>query len=64
MGVCSLNFAQLQRVCFNGNSGIIQQAEPGDIESYNKNDVIIYMRNGIRILGFPQSPPIPSWAPT
>ena len=35
-----------------GNSGIIQQAEPGDIESYNKNDVIIYMRNGSRILGF------------
>lgn len=52
VGVCSPNFAQLQRVCFNGNSGIIQQAEPGDIESYNKNDVIIYMRNGSRILGF------------
>ena len=52
VAVCAPNFSGIQRVCFDGSSGIVEQAQEGDIERYNKNDVIIYMRNGSRILGF------------
>lgn len=52
VAVCAPTFSQVQRVCFEGSTGIIRQAEDGDIKTYNRNNVIIYMRNGSRILGF------------
>ena len=52
VAVAAPNFQNVQRTCFEGPTGIIRQAEPGEIKFYNMNKVIIYMRNGSRILGF------------
>jgi phage terminase large subunit-like protein len=52
VAVCAPTFSAVQRVCFEGPTGIIKQAQKGEIKAYNRNNVIIYMRNGSRILGF------------
>lgn len=52
IAVCAPAFDLVQRVCFDGPSGIINQAQPGEITDYNKNKMKITLRNGTIIQGF------------
>lgn len=50
--VCAPTFRDVQATCFEGPSGIIKIAQPGDIIDYNKNGLRITLRNGSIIRGF------------
>ena len=52
VAVCSPTFAMVDEVCFDGPTGIIQQALPGEVKFHNKNKTKITMRNGSVIMGF------------
>jgi len=52
VAVCAPTFADVRDVCFEGQSGIIREAQPGEIVDYNKNNLRITMRNGSIIQGY------------
>ena len=52
VAVCAPTYADVQRVCFEGQSGILREAQPGEITDYNKNNLTITMRNGSVIQGY------------
>lgn len=49
---CAPTFSDVKNTCFEGPSGILEQAEDGEIVSYNKNDMRITLRNGAVIQGY------------
>lgn len=55
--VCAPTFRDVKRICLDGKSGIIRQAEPGDIVDYNKNNLVVTLRNGAVVRGFSAEKP-------
>ena len=49
---CAPTFSDVKNTCFEGPSGILEQAEDGEVVSYNKNDMRITLRNGAVIQGY------------
>jgi len=49
--------SDLERVCFEGNSGLISVIPPSCIEKYNKTDHIIILKNGSVIEGYSAEKP-------
>ena len=49
---CAPTFSDVKNTCFEGPSGILEQAEDGEVVSYNKNDMRITLRNGAIIQGY------------
>ena len=56
-GVASSTFSELDSVCFNGDSGILQQLLPGELESHNQNKARIRLFNGSIIQGYSADSP-------
>lgn len=52
IAVCAPTYAAVREVCFEGQSGILREAQPGDIVYYNKNNLKMETRNGSIIQGF------------
>lgn len=52
IAVCAPTFSDVKNVCFEGPSGILGQAEDGEIAAYNKNDMRITLRSGAVIQGY------------
>lgn len=52
IAVCAPTFSDVKNTCFEGPSGILDQAQPGEIVSYNKNDMRITLRNGAIVQGY------------
>jgi predicted phage terminase large subunit-like protein len=52
VAVCAPTYAAIREVCFEGSTGILRQAQSGEVVSYNKNDLKIVMRNGSVIKGY------------
>jgi predicted phage terminase large subunit-like protein len=57
VAVCAPTFSDVKQVCFEGGSGIIREAEPGEIADYNRNNMTITMRNGSIIQGYSAEKP-------
>lgn len=57
VGVCAPTFADVKNVCFEGQSGIISEARPGEIQDYNKNGLKITLNNGSVIQGYSAEKP-------
>jgi phage terminase large subunit-like protein len=57
VGVCAPTFADVKNVCFEGQSGIINEARPGEIADYNKNGLKITLNNGSVIQGYSAEKP-------
>jgi phage terminase large subunit-like protein len=56
-GVASSTVSELDSVCFGGDSGILQQLLPGELESYNQNKVRALLFNGSTIQGYSADSP-------
>ena len=52
VAVCAPTFLDVKNVCFEGPTGILNCALPGEIQDYNKNDLRISLRNGSIIKGY------------
>jgi phage terminase large subunit-like protein len=57
VGVCAPTFADIKNVCFEGTSGILNVATPGEITDYNKNGLRLTLRNGSIIQGYSAEKP-------
>lgn len=57
VGVCAPTFADIKNVCYEGTSGIINVAQPGEIVDYNKNGLKITLNNGSIIQGYSAEKP-------
>src|SRR6266498_5289315 len=57
VGVCAPTFGDVKNVCFEGPSGIIAQAQRGDIVDYNKNGLKVTLKNDSVIQGYSAEKP-------
>ena len=56
-GVASSTVSELDSVCFSGDSGILAQLQPGELESYNQNKLRARLFNGSLIQGYSADSP-------
>lgn len=56
-GVASSTVSELDSVCFTGDSGILQQLQPGELADYNQNKVRARLFNGSIIQGYSADSP-------
>lgn len=52
VGVCAPTYSAVYQHCFAGDSGIVEQLLPGELASFNKNDLTIILHNGSVIQGY------------
>ena len=57
VGVCAPTFADIKNVCFEGTSGLLNVAQPGEIVDYNKNGLKQTLNNGSVIQGYSAEKP-------
>jgi phage terminase large subunit-like protein len=57
IAVCAPTFADIKNVCFEGSSGILNVALPGEITDYNKNGLKVTLANGSVIQGYSAEKP-------
>ena len=56
-GVASSTFSELDSVCFGGDSGILAQLQPGEMESFIQNKLRLRLFNGSLIQGYSADSP-------
>jgi phage terminase large subunit-like protein len=56
-GVASSTVSELDSVCFSGDSGILQQLQPGELADYNQNKCRARLFNGSLIQGYSADSP-------
>jgi phage terminase large subunit-like protein len=56
-GVASSTVSELDSVCFGGDSGILAQLQPGELESYNQNKLRARLFNGSLVQGYSADSP-------
>jgi phage terminase large subunit-like protein len=56
-GVASSTFSELDSVCFGGDSGILNQLLPGEMESFVQNKLRLRLFNGSLIQGYSADSP-------
>lgn len=52
VGVGAPSYSGVQDICFEGSTGVLKVALPGEVAEYNRNRLRITLRNGSIILGF------------